>query len=264
METNKKEYDARFYQGNRSEKKLNSVDTVLAEAMKVLPKVSSAVDFGCGVGTWLAGLKKFGVKEVKGLDGPWVKKDLLVIPQECFVETDFDKAIHLDKKYDMAISIEVAEHLLEQSAEGFIKALTDASDMILFSAAIPFQGGANHVNEQWPPYWNKLFNSHGFIAVDCLRRQLWDKEEVLDFHRQNVMLFVRAERLQELHASENDFCIDRPPMPFVDHARYLRMVKNDLSQMSFFRIFIQAGKWMIVRVFGKKFCKAVYNKIFKK
>ena len=51
--TDKKLYDKSFYYENRSDKKLKSVRTVLAEVIKIVPKINSAVDFGCGVGTWL-------------------------------------------------------------------------------------------------------------------------------------------------------------------------------------------------------------------
>ncbi|MDR1602125.1 MAG: class I SAM-dependent methyltransferase [Tannerella sp.] len=267
METDKKKYDTQFYRDNRADRKLRSVEIVLAEAMKFLPEIRSAVDFGCGVGTWLAGLQQHhGVTEVKGLDGAWVRKELLTIPQECFVETDFDREITLERKYDLAISIEVAEHLWEKSAAGFIKALTDASDIILFSAAIPFQAGegVNHVNEQWPAYWNRLFNERGFIAVDCLRKRLWSNMDVLEFHRQNVMLFVRESRRGDIKAPEGDFCTDCAPMPVVDHVRYLRMVKEDLSRMSLIKIFIHAGKWATVRILGRKFCRAMYYRFIKR
>ena len=264
METNKNRYDTEFYQRNRDDKKIDSVKTVLNEAIKYLPEIQSAVDFGCGVGTWLAGLQNLGVSEIKGFDGAWVNQELLVIPKDCFEKIDFDKGVKLDKKYDLAVSIEVAEHLLEKSAKGFIKSITDASDIILFSAAIPYQGGDNHVNEQWPEYWNRLFNENGFIAVDCLRKRLWNKMEVFDFHRQNIMIYVKKNRLSDIKAPEGDFCIDYAPMAIVDHERYLRMISNDLSQMSFFKIFINANKWMIVNILGKKFSKKIYYKYFKK
>lgn len=264
METNKKRYDTRFFQGNRDDRKLASVKTVLNEAMIFLPEIHSAVDFGCGVGTWLAGLQNFGVSEIKGFDGNWVNRDLLVIPQDCFEEVDFDKEVKLNKKYDLAVSIEVAEHLLEKSAKSFIKTLTNASDIILFSAAIPGQGGDNHVNEQWPEYWNKLFNENGFIAVDCLRKRLWDKEDILEFHSQNIMFFVRNSKQAEIKATEGDFCIDRAPMPIINHKRYLRMVTRDLSLMSFFMILINANKWLLINLIGKENSKKIYRKYFKK
>ncbi|MDR2120745.1 MAG: class I SAM-dependent methyltransferase [Tannerella sp.] len=266
METNKSKYDTRFYRDNRADKKLRSVEIVLEKAMTFLPEIRSAVDFGCGVGTWLAGLQRRGVTEVKGLDGAWVDKELLVIPRECFVETDFDKEIKVDGKYDLAVSIEVAEHLPEKSAEGFIKALTDASDIILFSAAIPFQAGEglNHVNEQWPAYWNRLFNNKGFIAVDCLRKRLWDNRDVLSFHRQNIMLFVKENRLKDIQAPEGDFCIDYAPMAIVDHKQYLRMVKEDLSRMSLLKIVVNSNKWFLINLLGKKFCRKMYHRYIKR
>ncbi|MDR1455123.1 MAG: class I SAM-dependent methyltransferase [Tannerella sp.] len=259
METDKKKYDTRFYRDNRADRKIESVNIVLSEAMKVLPEIRSAIDFGCGVGTWLAGLQSCGVKEIRGLDGAWVKKELLVIPEECFTETDFDGEIQLDRKYDLAVSIEVAEHIWAKSAKNFIRTLTSASDMVLFSAAIPFQGGDNHVNEQWPAYWNSLFNENGFIAVDCLRRRLWNRMDVLEFHRQNIMLFVRESRRQAICASEGDFCTEYAPMPIVDHQRYLRMVRNDLSQMSVWQIPIRSAKWMVVGILGRKCSRAIYR-----
>jgi SAM-dependent methyltransferase len=260
METDKKQYGKQFYIDNKTERKTKSVDFVLAEAIKVLPDIRSAVDFGCGTGTWLAALKKYDVTDIKGLDGSWVKKEALVIPEECFVEADFDKEIRLDKKYDLAITIDVGEHLLEKSARGFVKALTDASDIILFSSAIPFQGGTNHVNEQWPAYWNKLFNENDYIAVDCLRKRFWNNMDILGFHRQNIMIYVRRSKQQEIKAEEGDFCIDRAPMPIIDHVRYLNMIKNDLSRMSLFQIIINANKWFIIQLFGKEKCKRIYYK----
>ncbi|MDR2140070.1 MAG: class I SAM-dependent methyltransferase [Tannerella sp.] len=260
----KKKYNTRFYQDNRAEKKIGSVHVVLSEVMKVLPEIRSAVDFGCGTGTWLAGLQSYGVREIRGLDGAWVNKELLVIPPQCFTETDFEQEIRLERTYDLAVSVEVAEHIRETSAKGFIRALTGAADIVLFSAAIPFQGGAGHVNEQWPAYWNTLFNERGFIAVDCLRKRLWNRMDVLEFHRQNLMLFVREDKRQQIRVPEGDFCTDYAPLPIVDHQRYLKTVKEDLSRMSLWQIVTHATKWMIIGILGRKFCRSIYYGFFKK
>jgi hypothetical protein len=91
-----------------------------------------------------------------------VNKNRLKIPKECFAEVELDKGISVDRKYDLAISVEVAEHLPPNAADIFIESIVKASDIVLFSAAIPFQGGTNHINEQWPEYWNKLFNKNGY------------------------------------------------------------------------------------------------------
>ena len=152
---------------------------------------------------------------------------MLVIPRECFFEVDLDKPIEIKRRFDLAISIEVAEHLSKNIAVEFIKTLTCASDIVLFSAAIPFQGGTNHINEQWPEYWNNIFKTYNYVAVDCMRKKFWANNEVLDFHKQNILLYVNKERLKELYVSENDICTDYPPMALITPDRYLRLIDRE-------------------------------------
>ncbi len=104
---------------------------------------------GCGVGTWLSVMMEKGIKDVMGLDGEWVEASMLVIPTEAFVKTDLNKSIRVRRRFDLAISLEVAEHLSAERAKGFVHDVTRLADFILFSAAVPFQGGRNHINEQW-------------------------------------------------------------------------------------------------------------------
>ena len=115
-----------------------------------LIKPKSVVDFGCGIGTFLHVFKNNNITEVLGLDGKWVNKDLLhkyISPSE-FKEVNLEESVSLEKKYDLAISLEVAEHLSEKAAKIFVKNLVNAADKVIFSAAIPNQGGQNHINEQ--------------------------------------------------------------------------------------------------------------------
>ncbi|MEM3896848.1 MAG: hypothetical protein QW763_06255, partial [Archaeoglobaceae archaeon] len=62
--------------------------------------------------------------------------------------------------------------------------------VVLFSAAIPFQGGVRHINEQWPEYWVKLFEKKSFVPIDYLRWQIWNIQDIEVWYRQNVLLFV--------------------------------------------------------------------------
>jgi hypothetical protein len=225
VETQKKIYDKAFYERNKNEAKLRSVEIVLAEVFKIIPPCYSAVDFGCATGTWLKGLEKYGIIDIRGYDGKWVDKSKLLIPKESFFETDFDKPLAIDRKFDLAISIEVGEHLQESSAEFFVENITKSADFVLFSAAIPYQGGENHVNEQWPEYWNKLFNRFGFVCVDCIRKKLWTNDEVVDFHRQNVLLFINQSRIEEINVPQTDICMDYPPMSLIAPDSYLRLIR---------------------------------------
>jgi len=183
-------YDDSFYNAISSDS-LKSAEIILPLVLEVLPKINSAVDFGCGTGAWLSVLNKLGINEIKGYDGSWVNKNMLMIPKEFFVEAELEKGIIVDKRYDLAISLEVAEHLPKESAELFVESLVKASDIVLFSAAIPFQGGVEHINEQPPEYWSNFFVEKGYVAMDFLRNKIWNEEDIGWWYRQNILLYVK-------------------------------------------------------------------------
>ena len=171
-----------------------AADKILGLALTQIPHVSSALDIGCGVGTWLSVLKeRFGVGYVTGYDGPWVDPALLRISQCEFSEIDIEQGLPpISRRYDLAISLEVAEHLSPARGAELVTFLTESSDHVLFSAAIPGQGGTGHLNEQWPAYWADLFHARGYGALDTLRGQIWNDTQIPVWYRQNPLLFVRG------------------------------------------------------------------------
>lgn len=153
--------------------------------------VSSVVDVGCGIGTWLKVFEENGVRDILGIDGNYVDKSLLKIDKSNFVEYDLEKLYLADRKFDLAISLEVAEHLSLDSADVFVKTICNLSDTILFSAAIPNQGGQNHINEQEPNYWIEKFEGEGYKLFDVVRPIFWENENVDSWYRQNMLLFTK-------------------------------------------------------------------------
>ena len=163
-------YDSEFYRG-RDEQTRFAAETILTLVQSAVPPLSSAIDLGCGVGTWLGVLRERGVQDIRGIDGDWVRPDALVIPSACFTSHRLDASdLPADRRYDLAISLEVAEHLPPERADPFVTRLTELGDFILFSAAIPGQGGVNHVNEQWPEYWIDRFRQRGYVSLDIIRK----------------------------------------------------------------------------------------------
>jgi SAM-dependent methyltransferase len=153
----------------------------------------SVLDVGCGVGTWLATARELGVTDVFGIEGEWLDRKLARIPADLITTVDLEKGFDLGRRFDLVICLEVAEHLSSGSAGRFVESLTAHADVLLFSAAIPFQGGHHHVNEQFPGYWNELFGRSGFLPVDFIRRTIWDDRSVLWWLRQNVLVFAKRE-----------------------------------------------------------------------
>lgn len=172
-------------------------------ASKVLPfvfelfKPESVVDIGCGTGSWLKIAKQLGAR-ILGIDGLNVGEDLMSIDMEEFIKHDLTSPIKLESRFDLAICLEVVEHLPYTAAESIIDTLTTASDVILFSAAIPGQGGQYHINEQWPEYWQTLFSNKNYFPLDILRSKFWDVEEIDWWYRQNMLIYTKAEIASDL------------------------------------------------------------------
>lgn len=167
-----------------------------ADAAEIVPYIihllqpKSVVDVGCGTGSFLKVFKEQGV-EILGIEGEWTQKQLLYIaPEEVYI-ADLEKPLQLPKRYDLAVTLEVAEHISEKNAPTFVKSVVDLSDVILFSAAIPKQLGQNHLNEQWIAYWQSLFREHGYEVYDVLRHHFWDNKKIWWWYRQNMYLVIK-------------------------------------------------------------------------
>lgn len=157
---------------------------------------NSVVDIGCGTGAWLSVFQEHGIKNVFGIDGPHIDRDMLTIDYNRFLNVDLSKAFDLGLKADLVTSLEVAEHLPPEAAETFIQCLVRIAPVVLFSAAIPGQGGMNHFNEQWPDYWAQLFKSNDYLVIDCLRGKIWRNKRIKFWFRQNILIFVAREFME--------------------------------------------------------------------
>jgi hypothetical protein len=157
-----------------------------------MPK--SILDIGCGQGAWLSIAERFGVAVLHGLDGPWVRRDTLLSKTMEFTAVNMEEDIPINRRYDLAMSVEVAEHLSSPRASGIVAALCRASDVVMFGAAVVGQGGENHINEQRQSYWAALFDKQGYSCWDVLRPAVWYAAEVAPWYRQNTLVYVNRRR----------------------------------------------------------------------
>ena len=203
------EYDRDFYA--RLDATAEPSAQVIVPLVQQLVGAHSVVDLGCGDGGWLATFAHHGADEILGMDGDWVSRAHLKIPSDQFVCTDLSQAFDVKGQFQLAVSLEVAEHLPPERAQSFVEILTSAAPVVLFSSAVPDQGGTGHVNEQWPAYWLEQFERKGFHAIDCIREQVWNDRRVAWWYKQNLMLFAcddaldQLPRLAELRRRKNTF-----------------------------------------------------------
>ncbi len=180
------------YTYNSKELKRDSAN-IIVPFLADLFQPASVIDVGCGLGTWLSVFYENGITDILGIDGDYIDIESLRIPRKNFVSVDLENQLQIDRKYDLLICLEVAEHLSDFRAESFIREITQLSNIIIFSAAIPFQGGEGHLNEQYPEYWIKLFNKFGFRGDDILRPMFWNDCNINWWYRQNVLVFKRVQ-----------------------------------------------------------------------
>jgi SAM-dependent methyltransferase len=189
------------------------------------------VDVGCGWGNWLAVFREHGIDEIWGIDGEYVDRTKLQIPPERFLARDLTGPFELGRRFDLVVSLEVAEHLPAECAADFVRSLTCLGPLVLFSAAIPHQGGANHVNEQWPDYWAALFEERGYVPVDCLRRKVWDNDRVDWWYAQNMLLFAAREALEAYPLLQREYeRAGSTPLSLVHPRKYLECVEWGVKQ----------------------------------
>ena len=181
-------YDAAFY-ADQVDGSAQAADVVLPVVFRVFAP-SSVIDIGCGQGAWLAAAERQGSALLTGFDGDWVDRGALRSARIRFSQVDLAGDIPITQRHDLCISVEVAEHLPHARADAFVAALCRASDVVLFSAAVPQQGGTWHVNEERASRWAARFADNGYACFDLVRGAEWDDERVAWWYRQNIFVYV--------------------------------------------------------------------------
>jgi SAM-dependent methyltransferase len=222
-------YDRQFFERLRDGARRSAQVAVPLVLTRV--KVNSVVDVGCGSGTWLKVFQEQGVRDILGIDGDYVEPASLEISASCFLPSDLTKPLVACRRFDLAMCLEVAEHLPARSAETLIESLVGLAPVVLFSAAAPHQGGTEHVNEQWPAYWAERFALHEYLPVDCLRRDLWRHDEVEWWYAQNALLYVQETVLRADPGLFSEHLACPTALSLIHPRRYSEWIEWGLLQM---------------------------------
>lgn len=213
-------YTEKYYESRRS--------LTYSSARAIIPiiqeyyKFESVADFGCADGVWLSVFNELGVDDYIGFDGPWINQDQLLIPRDRFMSIDFsDKLPKIGRRFDLCSCIEVIEHIQDKQGAQLVDYLCNLSDVILFSAAVPYQGGEGHVNERRQSYWMSKFYKNGFLPYEIFRERVWNDKSVNVIYKQNMFLYV----------SKNVINILSDLVPFrISQSHFLDIIHPDLYE----------------------------------
>lgn len=206
--------------------KADSQNQILNALIEHQISFNSIADFGCGRGRWLLAAQQMGITDYRGYDIPEIDVSDRFFPAENYHPADLSEPIEADRRFDLVVSAEVAEHIPVNGVRTFIKNLCGFADTILFTAAPPYQGGLGHCNENWMEYWVSLFRDNDFDAYDFLRDKLWNKPQIAYYYRQNVMVFASRSKREQMNA------IGLQPSPYpktlIHPEMYLKAVNRAL------------------------------------
>ncbi len=194
-----------------TDKSFDSAVEILKVLYPYFKGVKNFQDVGSGVGAWSKVMENLGFNDYLLIDHPAIQKDKLLIEnKDAFLPIDLDKEIPPIRKFDLSICIEVLEHFEENRAFDILDYLTESSDLILFSAAVPFQKGNGHINEKNHSFWHNQFQKRGYQFFDGFKRGdlLCKSNRSNFFHFQNIFLYFRSDKLifpRELNITSDNF-----------------------------------------------------------
>lgn len=200
-------YNEKYYT-DQIEGSYRSAHPVLSTVFKEV-QISSVLDLGCGRGLWLKASRDFGASKLVGVDGAY-NRGKIDDDEIQFISHDLNKEIKLNERFDLAISLEVAEHCSPTECETFVANICRASDLVVFGAAIPGQGGLDHQNENWQSFWAGLFSKRDYVAFDIIRPQVWSDKAVEFWYRQNTIMYAKRDStaFNQLKAQGYEFVED--------------------------------------------------------
>jgi len=154
-------YDTGFFSqwGKGNAEYLRSAELVAAAIHQVF-RPKSLADLGCGCGVYGSLFGRMGIK-VLSIDGV-LPPSANAFPVEIIkrdLTLPFENAWG---RFDLALCLEVAEHIPEEFTDIFLRNITGFSGRLLMSAAPPGQGGRHHVNERPRRYWAEKLAGLGY------------------------------------------------------------------------------------------------------
>lgn len=238
--------DLKFYYDESEYNKVSP--SIILPIVKEIFDFESVLDVGCGIGTWLAVSKDLGVKDFIGIDSDLNDKSKLfsnIYPSN-FLPIDLEIVFNLNRKFDIVFCLEVVEHIDPKFSDDIVLSLISHSEVILFSAAIPYQDGFGHVNEQWPYYWAEKFKKYDYNFLDIIRPKIWNDPRINFWYKQNIFLVVKGSNALFNKYSSNNLALVHPELfekVVLKYQSKINQLEKQLKSSPLRRLIRRIFKW---------------------
>jgi hypothetical protein len=226
MRSETKAYTAQYYETNVDASAVSSAQQLVPFLVEHLSP-RSLLELGSGAGVWSKAVLNAGVADVLAVDGPWVTRQMLRVPAENFLPHNLAEPLALARSFDLALCLEVGEHIEHQAADVLVDSLTRHAPVVVFGAAMPFQGGTRHINEQWPAYWREKFQARGYYPIDAIRPIFWNNPRVAYYYKQNTFIYCcaaeKAELIDQLQTLAGEKFRSSADFVFIHPDKYLEL-----------------------------------------
>jgi len=189
-------YDVLFYEYIR-DGSTRSAYALLPHVVNVLG-ISSVLDVGCGAGAWLVGYQRLGVSDHIGVDGDYVDRSMLLVETDKFLPRDIATPFDLGRQFDLVQCLEVGEHVPTKESATLVDNIVRHGKRVLFSAAVPGQGGEDHINEQPYEFWRRLFARRDYRLFDFVRPLVRRDRRIEPWYRYNTLFFCHDDLIAQL------------------------------------------------------------------
>lgn len=182
-------YNKRYFQTIEQAEKVQAES--LADILIEMYDPKSVGDVGCATGLYLVPFLTRGVVAV-GWDSADYAVDQKLVPG---VEKADITETMVGINVDLAICLEVLEHIDNDLCGGVIQNLVNMSELIIFSAAQPGQKGTGHINCKPKKHWETLFNIRGYNRDPEAEARILDhvtKNDHAEWFKNNLQVFKRS------------------------------------------------------------------------
>ena len=192
-------YSTDFYQSVTSRAVIAS-EVALGTILKNFV-AQSVIDIGAGDGVWTSTALSIGNPTrltVVDLPGSTFKLLQKVDKSIKKITLNFENdMLKNGEPYDLGICVEVIEHISTGRALLLLDWISVNCCTVMFSGAIPGQGGTHHINEQNQSYWLNVMMARGFIPIDNIRPQLYRNGKIPQYYRNNIFFFINSRFIHE-------------------------------------------------------------------
>lgn len=175
-------------------KRIEEAETIQAKSLSEIVikkyKPKKIADIGCATGLYLVPFHEAGVKTV-GYDNAKYAVDKALVPT--VKDVDITKKMRKIRA-DVAICIEVLEHIEDKYSDQVIDNIAAVTDTVIFTAAQVGQGGTGHVNCQPREYWENKFKVRGFnrdVEAEEEIREYVTRKKHEDWFKNNLQVFIK-------------------------------------------------------------------------